>query len=153
MTDLVIRPAASADLSHLLDLYRHLDAEDTRCPPGVAVDVFERFRRYDGSAILIGLIGEAMVASCTIVVIPNLTRGGMPYALIENVVTHGDCRGQGFGKAILAAAVERAWAQGCYKAMLMTGSKKPETLAFYAAAGFEASKTGFQVRRLPPRAE
>jgi hypothetical protein len=37
--------------------------------------------------------------------------------------------------------------------MLMTGSKKPSTLAFYASAGFEQSKTGFQVRRLPTRVE
>jgi hypothetical protein len=37
--------------------------------------------------------------------------------------------------------------------MLMTGSKKPSTLAFYASAGFEQNKTGFQIRRLPPRAE
>jgi hypothetical protein len=37
--------------------------------------------------------------------------------------------------------------------MLMTGSKRPSTLAFYASAGFEQSKTGFQVRHLAPRAE
>jgi len=35
----------------------------------------------------------------------------------------------------------------------MTGSQKPSTLAFYEAAGFEQSKTGFQARRLPARAE
>jgi GNAT superfamily N-acetyltransferase len=150
---LVIRSAGAADLPQLLDLYRHLDAEDMRCPADTAGEVFERFLRYDGSAILIGLVGDALVSSCTVVVIPNLTRGGTPYALIENVVTHGDYRGQGVGKLILSAAVERAWAEGCYKAMLMTGSKKASTLEFYAAAGFEQSKTGFQVRRRPARSE
>jgi GNAT superfamily N-acetyltransferase len=153
MTTLAIRSAEQADLPRLLDLYGYLDAKDTRCPSDKAVGVFEQFLRYTGSAILIGFADGELVASCTVVVIPNLTRGGTPYALIENVVTHADYRDQGFGKAILAAAVDRAWAEGCYKAMLMTGSKRPSTLAFYEAAGFEQSKTGFQVRRMPARSE
>lgn len=85
--------------------------------------------------------------------IPNLTRGGKPYALIENVVTHANHRGAGFGRMALNAAVERAWEADCYKVMLMTGSKQPSTLAFYKAAGFEQSKTGFQVRRVAVRLE
>ncbi|MBP2161397.1 MULTISPECIES: GNAT family N-acetyltransferase [Asticcacaulis] len=153
MTALVIRPAEQADLPMLLDLYRHLDADDVRCPDDDVDSVFEQFLRYPGSAILLGLVDDILVASCAVVVIPNLTRGGKPYALIENVVTHTDYRNRGFGKAILAAAVDRAWVSGCYKAMLMTGSRKPSTLAFYEAAGFEPSKTGFQVRRIPARSE
>jgi len=153
MAALVIRPAGKADLSALLDLYRHLDADDVRCPDADADSIFEQFLRYAGSAILIGLVDDVLVASCAVVVVPNLTRGGRPYALIENVVTHTDYRSRGFGKAMLAAAIDRAWASGCYKAMLMTGSRKPSTLAFYEAAGFEQSKTGFQVRRVPARSE
>lgn len=37
--------------------------------------------------------------------------------------------------------------------MLMTGSKKPETLSFYLTAGFEQSKTGFQKQRVGVREE
>jgi GNAT superfamily N-acetyltransferase len=153
MTKLTIRPAQQSDLLELLGLYLHLDRTDKGCPSDTAIGVFEQFLRYAGSAILIGFADERLVTSCTVVVVPNLTRGGTPYALIENVVTHADHRDQGFGKTILAAAVDRAWAAGCYKAMLMTGSKRPSTLAFYEAAGFEQSKTGFQVRRMPARSE
>jgi len=80
-----------------------------------------------------------------------LTRGGKPYALIENVVTRADFRNRGFGKLVLQAAMERVWEADCYKVMLMTGSKKPSTLSFYMAVGFEQSKTGFQIRRTAPR--
>ena len=52
---------------------------------------------------------------------------------------------------MLAEVARRAWAAGCYKVMLMTGSQRDSTLGFYRAAGFEQSKTGFQIRRLPPR--
>lgn len=151
MTALAIRFADRSDLPRLLDLYGHLSPDDTRCPPEVADTILDRLSRYEGSGVLVGALGEALVTTCTLVVVPNLTRGGQSYALIENVVTHADHRGVGYGRALLGAAVARAWEAGCYKVMLMTGSKKPATLAFYAGAGFEASKTGFQVRRLPVR--
>lgn len=153
MTELVIRAAEQVDLPVLQDLYRHLLPEGERCPDDEAGKILERLARFEGSAVLIGFLGTDLVTSCTVIVIPNLTRGGAPYALIENVVTDAGHRNEGLGKAILKAATDRAWAAGCYKAMLMTGSKKPSTLAFYEAAGFEQSKTGFQARRLPVRAE
>jgi GNAT superfamily N-acetyltransferase len=107
--------------------------------------------KYAGSAIFVGVAQDAIVASCTLIIMPNLTRGGQPYGLIEDVVTHTAHRGHGFGKQLLRVAVAAAWQADCYKVMLMTGSRKPSTLAFYTAAGFEQSKTGFQVRRLPSR--
>ena len=101
---------------------------------------------------MIGVAEHAIVASCTLIVIPNLTRGGQPYGLIENVVTHVAFRERGFGKQLLQAAVAAAWQADCYKVMLLTGSKDPATLRFYAEAGFEQSKTGFQARRVPASA-
>lgn len=153
MSDLIIRPANRTDLPRLLDLYVHLNPDDARCSPENAVAILDHLMRYEGSVVLVGTIGEMLVTTCTLLVIPNLTRGGKPYSLVENVVTHADYREAGFGRAILNAAVERAWKADCYKVMLMTGSKKPSTLAFYKAVGFEQSKTGFQVRRAAIRLE
>lgn len=135
----------------MLDLYQHLIAQDQRCPPETAQRIFESFSSYAGSSILLGEFGSTLVATCTVIVVPNLARGGVPFALIENVVTHFDFRNRGFGKAILAAAAELAWAKGYYKVMLMTGSKKPETVAFYHSAGFERTKTAFEIRRIGAR--
>jgi GNAT superfamily N-acetyltransferase len=151
--ELNIRDAQPDDLPELQALYLHLSPDDAICPPDEAITILERFLLYPGSAILIGKLGDILVVSCTLVVIPNLTRGGKPYGLIENVVTHADWRNRGLGRMILRAATERAWAAGCYKVMLMTGAKKPSTLEFYKSAGFEQSKTGFQIRRHPPRLE
>jgi GNAT superfamily N-acetyltransferase len=137
----------------LQDLYGHLSPDAARCPPDLALRNLNAIAAYDGSAVLVGMTDGALVTSCTLIVIPNLTRGGAPYGLIENVVTETAQRGQGFGRAILDAASDRAWDHGCYKIMLSTGSAKPETLAFYEAAGFEQSRTGFQKRKLPRRAE
>ncbi len=150
---LKVRPAEHEDLPALLELYQHLMADDAKPELKMAQGVFQQFHAYPGSAILIGEIDGVLGASCSLVVVPNLTRGGKPYGVIENVVTHIDFRKRGIGKQILQAACEAAWTAGCYKVMLMTGSKKRETLNFYIGAGFEQSKTGFQKRRIPARSE
>jgi len=145
--DLVIRPATADDLAALPALYLHLNPDDPAPEPAAAPGILEQLERYAGSAVLVGYCDGMPVASCTLIVIPNLTRGGAPYALIENVVTHGDYRKRGFGRAVLEAALERAWAHGCYKAMLLTGSTDPATHSFYRGVGFAQNKTGYQVRR------
>jgi GNAT superfamily N-acetyltransferase len=93
-----------------------------------------------------------LVSSCSLSIIPNLTRGGRPYAVIENVVTDADWRRRGLGRQVLAAATAQAWAAGCYKVMLATGSRREATLQFYEGAGFErGAKTYFEMRRGAPR--
>ena len=145
---MIIRPALHSDIPQLLSLYSHLHPADQSPNLGVAERSFEDLQKYDGSTIFVGTIEDVLVASCTLIVIPNLTRNARSYGLIENVVTHNDHRNRGFGKRLLKAAIEAAWEADCYKVMLMTGSKKPSTLAFYESAGFEQSKIGFQVRRI-----
>jgi len=141
-----IRAAEAADIPDLLDLYQHLNKGDERPSIDAAQHMLKRLEDMPGSAVLVGFDPRGIRTSCTLVVIPNLTRGGRPYGLVENVVTHAAARGRGYGKAVLAAAIERAWDQDCYKVMLLTGSKEAATLGFYRAAGFEQTKTGFQVR-------
>ncbi|PKA43229.1 GNAT family N-acetyltransferase [Rhizobium sullae] len=150
-TFLDTREANRRDLPALIELYQHLAEGDEQPSLDLAEEVFERFKAYEGSAIIVGQTAGVLAASCTLIVVPNLTRGGRPYGLIENVVTHSDFRNRGFGKQVLLQAVDLAWKADCYKAMLMTGSKKRETLDFYLGAGFEQSKTGFQMRRVAAR--
>jgi GNAT superfamily N-acetyltransferase len=148
---LVIRRAKSSDIEELLSLYLHLDADDRLPSIEQAKERLDLLQGYAGSCVLVGFVEETIAASCTLIVIPNITRSGQPYALIENVVTHASFRGRGFGRSLLRAAVDAAWKADCYKVILMTGSRKSSTLRFYASAGFEQNKTGFQVRRLPVR--
>lgn len=89
------------------------------------------------------------------VVVPSLARGGRGYAVIENVVTHPECRRLGRGSAVVGAAVEAAWAANCYKVSLATGSQRESTLRFYEKAGFQrAGAPGAQQvwsgRTVPP---
>jgi GNAT superfamily N-acetyltransferase len=146
-----IRAALPSDLEGLLNLYPHLNPSDEPISRDLATARLGAINQIPGSTVLLGLLHDELVASCTLIVIPNLTNGGKPYGLIENVVTDARHRGQGYGTRILRAAVAAAWEAGCYKVMLLTGSKQPSTLKFYENAGFEQSKTGFQMRRISAR--
>ncbi|MCV6585721.1 MAG: GNAT family N-acetyltransferase [Marinibacterium sp.] len=141
-----IRDAGPQDLPGLLHLYRDLHVDDAPPTPDEAARILADIAALRGSAVLIAEDAGGMLASCTLMMIPNLTRAGRPYGLVENVVTAAAHRGQGHGQAVLRAAIDRAWQAGCYKVMLLTGRCDPGTLAFYRAAGFEQSKTGFQIR-------
>lgn len=77
--------------------------------PDRAEEVFDQFMAFGGSAILIAEVGGALAASCSLVVVPNLTRGGSPYGLIENVVTRTDFGNRRFGKRLLLASSNAAW--------------------------------------------
>ena len=68
----------------------------------------------------------------------------MAAAFVENVVTHADYRGKGYATDCLNYAKEIALKENCYKMMLLTGSKRPETLRFYEKAGYNSNdKTAF----------
>jgi GNAT superfamily N-acetyltransferase len=148
---LLVRSIEKADLPALLELYRDLTPSDPPLAFKDAASIWKQLSRYAGSTIFVGERRQVLVATCTLIVVPNLTRGGLPYALIENVVTGSKYRKQGNGGAVLKHAVAAAWNLNCYKVMLLTGSKDPATLKLYQEVGFEQNKTGFQIRRLPVR--
>jgi GNAT superfamily N-acetyltransferase len=132
-----IRALGQDDLDGLLALYRHLHESDDPPPERAVVEsVWSELVSNPSYHYYGGFVGGKLVSSCTLTVIPNLTRGCRPYGLIENVVTHGEHRRKGYGKAILRHALADAWASGCYKVMLLTGRLNEDTFRFYESAGF-----------------
>ncbi|MBJ7577071.1 GNAT family N-acetyltransferase [Devosia sp. MC532] len=148
-----IRLATADDLAGLAILYRQLHPDDPVLRADTLKANLARFAVMPGSGVFIALVDTQIVATVTVVIVPNLTRGGRPFALLENVVTHADFRKQGFGRHLLSTVVDHAWLADCYKIMLLTGSAKPEVLGFYANCGFANTKTGFEMRRVSKRQE
>ncbi len=144
---LTIRKAESKDAEALLELYQHhLTAHPPEEPQDLARwrEMIGRFHADRNYHLLVGELDGAPVASVTAVVVENLTHNTRPYALIENVVTHRDHRGKGVAFALMERAAQIAKEAGCYKIMLLTGSKLDSTLRFYERCGFNSvDKTGF----------
>ncbi len=145
--DFIIRPAVVGDLQNLITLYQHLSPTDPVLAPDVAMERFSAILAQPGMMVLIGVAGEIAAATVTLIIVPNLTRNGASYALIENVVTHSDHRKPGYAGRLIRHAIAQAWNTDCYKVMLLTGSKNPATLRFYENCGFIRDKTGYQIRR------
>ena len=134
----VIREIAASELDALLDLYRHLHDRDDPLPSRDRVEaVWDEIGGNPRLRYFGGYIDGRLVSSCTLAIVPNLTRGCRPWGVIENVVTHGDFRRRGYGKRLLEHATRHAWAEGCYKVMLQTGRKNEGTYRFYESAGFD----------------
>jgi len=142
--EVVFRNASPDDLPAVLELYHHLHTKDDPLDEATAARVWQQILNDAHQSLIVAEADGRAVASCVLAIVPNLTRGGRPYGLIENVVTHVDYRRRGFGRALLQHALQLAWREGCYKVMLLTGRRDEGTLRFYAASGFLAGvKTAF----------
>ena len=144
-----IRPIREPELPQLLAMYRHLHPADPELPVTPEIELlWQRIYSDPHLHYLVADVGGRLVSTCTLTIIPNLTRGAQPYGLVENVVTLPDFRRRGIATRLLQAALALAWSQSCYKVMLLTSRKDEATLQFYQHAGFEAGvKTGFVARR------
>lgn len=139
-----IRHAQKSDLPELLSLYTQFRGTPT---PGIdqrITDIWDQILSDKNHHVLAGTVDGAIVSSCVLLIVPNLTHGQRPYALIENVITGEAHRKNGYASALLEHAKSIAKAENCYKVMLLTGSKLQSTLSFYERAGFNKNdKTGF----------
>jgi GNAT superfamily N-acetyltransferase len=132
----VIRSATKEDFAAIVRLYAQLHPEDPPVTDGSDVAAFDEILSRPGLELVVLEVDGDVVATTYLNVIPNLTRSAQPYAVIENVVVDEKLRGTGLGRRLMDATLDRAWTAGCYKAMLLTGSKNPNTHAFYRASGF-----------------
>ncbi|MCC8981025.1 GNAT family N-acetyltransferase [Bradyrhizobium acaciae] len=148
MTGITVRSAAERELPEVLKLYRHLHPHDPQLDTATAERVWSELLASSFMTVVVAQAAELLVSSCTLAIVPNLSRGGRSYGVIENVVTHADYRRQGLGRRVLSHALDIAWQAYCYKVLLATGSKRETTLRFYEEAGFQrGGKTYFEIRR------
>lgn len=140
----MVREAKKEDLKEILELYLCLHEESVPEQSDHLTYTWKQIMEDENYHLIVNERNGKIVSSCVCVIIPNLTRNVRPYAFVENVVTHTDFRGQGLATECLNYAKQIAQQNDCYKMMLLTGSKKKETLDFYSHAGYNSTdKTAF----------
>ncbi|MBD5473487.1 MAG: GNAT family N-acetyltransferase [Lachnospiraceae bacterium] len=140
----MIREIVESDYVGLMKLYMQLHNNPFPEKDNSMAELWNRILKDKDHHIIVAQEDGEIVSSCVCVIIPNLTHGQRPYALIENVITHEAYRKKGLATACLNYAREIAEKENCYKMMLLTGSKEESTLKFYEKAGYNRNdKTGY----------
>ncbi|HNY18061.1 MAG TPA: GNAT family N-acetyltransferase [Treponemataceae bacterium] len=141
------RFAETEDLPQILELYQELNPDDEPLSASAAAEIWAKSLQGDRVRYVVAVEGGRVIATCNIAIIPNLTRAGRPYGIIENVITSGNYRRKGIGRAVIEYAVRHARQTGCYKVALLSGVKRREAHRFYESLGFDGtSKKGFEIR-------
>ncbi len=138
------------ELDQLLEFYQlHLfDVKDDPLGDQKVVDqIWNTIQTSKNFAILGVFDKNILMASCSITIVPNLTRGCRSYALIENIATHRQYRRQGYGRANLLHAADYAKNYGCYKAMFMTGHLNGKVEKFCKASGFNSKEKKAYIKK------
>ena len=144
-----VRDARPEDLPHLAALLRelaqggeHPELEPPELTDGHAAAL--RALAADPRARLLVLEVEGRVAgTLTVYLLPNLSHGGRPFALVENVVVAEGWRGRGFGALLLERAVALAREAGCYKLTLTSNRRRDAAHRFYERLGLAHTHHGF----------
>jgi GNAT superfamily N-acetyltransferase len=141
-----VRPAEPNDLDGLLLLLPQLSSrpgsDATQMPPvEQARTIFQELLKRDGVTMLVAVAdrSEVVVGALTLVMVPNLTYGGRPWAIVENVVVEESYRRTGVGRRLVQQAIELAEREGCYKVQLLSGGRSDQ-LEFYARLEFDSAE-------------
>lgn len=152
MADAARRPTArlavAADLEALMALFAASEVsraaeprelaqrvwQETLAAPGVHVFVSEHV--FISEHVFVSDEHDRIAATCMLVTAPNLLRGGRRHGFLENVVTRPELQGRGHGRAVVEAALARAWADDCHHVLMQSGREDPRVHAFYRGLGF-----------------
>jgi GNAT superfamily N-acetyltransferase len=78
-------------------------------------------------------------------IVPNLTHHGMPWAIVENVVVAEAHRRKGVATSVMRHLVDNARAAGCFKVELLSGKHRAPAHALYRSVGLHAVSEGFKI--------
>jgi hypothetical protein len=91
MTEAIIRSAADQDLPEVLALYRHLHPHDPELDTATVGRVWSTLLASPFMTVIVAQADDRLVSSCTLAIVPNLSRGGRSYAVTAGARPTGSC--------------------------------------------------------------
>ena len=145
--DVTIRPAHPDDAGAVAGLLAggSIRADEDPGHPAPYRAAIEEIAAHPPGAVLVAEVDGAVAGVCQLIVFRHIQERGGLCAEIESVHVAEPQRGKGIGSVLLAAAVERARAAGCYRVQLTSNKARPDAHRFYLRHGFEPSHEGFKL--------
>lgn len=143
---LTIRQATRDDLQAVLAVHDRHKGQPTDAPTAVERETWDDIRSADGLTTYCASVGDDVVGTATLCVMPNLTYDCAPTAFIEAVVVIPEYRRQGIATALLRQILADAAAAGCNKIQLLSHKRHASDGAhvLYVNLGFVAEAEGFR---------
>jgi ribosomal protein S18 acetylase RimI-like enzyme len=142
---LIVRQASPADLTQILSLLSQMHDEESAVPSTPELqETYEEILASRSRALLVVADNDELLGILDLIVVPNLSRGGRPWAAIENIVVDSAHRRRGIGGALLDEAIEIAQEVGCYKVQLVSHSRRDAAHSLYRHASFNAPVLGYR---------
>jgi GNAT superfamily N-acetyltransferase len=145
-----VRLAVEADLPRLIELLSQLELDASRETPGPPVlpsyqRAFDEVTADQKQQLFVLEVDGRAVGSACLLIVPNLSHRGRPYAVAENVVVDAQLRSSGYGEVLMRHLLAVAKSAGCYKLSLTSNKQRKDAHRFYERLGFRATHEGFRV--------
>ena len=145
-----VRLATVEDLPRLIELLAQLELDAPREARGPPLPqsyrrAFEEIANDPRQQLFVLDDGGRLAGSACLVIVPNLTHEGRPYAIVENVVVDEASRSSGYGELLMRHVMAEAQRAGCYKLALTSNKQRPDAHRFYRRLGFRATHEGFRI--------
>ena len=144
------RRATEADLPRIIELLAQLSLDAPRERPGPSLPesyrrAFQEIAADKRQQLFVVEDAGRIVGTACLIIVPNLSHEGTPYALVENVVVNEPQRGAGYGELLMRHAMAEAQRAGCYKLSLTSNKQRADAHRFYQRLGFRAASEGFRI--------
>ena len=146
----IIRLATEADIPCIIELYQELNTTpyQTRHDRSPSTEecrrVFAEISAFPRHELVVAEESGNVIGTLVLLIVPNLSHGALPWALVENMVVTHRYRHRGVGKMLMDFVLKRARNAGCYKTTLSSNKKRRSAHRFYRSVGFESSAIGFR---------
>lgn len=130
-----VRAASSSDAQALAALLQQLGSDEPRADPTLLA--LRLSELPNSRVVLVAERDGKLLGTCTVNLIEHLAHNFARSGVVEDVVVDADARGLGIGRALLAKAIERARAWGCYKLALSSSQSREAAHRFYQQLGFK----------------
>lgn len=108
------------------------------------INAFHKIETDPNHYLMIVELGQEIVGTCHLTLIPSLTFQGSTRLQIEAVRVAETYRGQGIGSWMIRQAIAYGNSHGARIAQLTTNKKRSQSTTFYERLGFEVTHEGMK---------
>jgi GNAT superfamily N-acetyltransferase len=147
----LVREGDVRDIQDILLLYEQLFSNTDQAEANRAAKIrghkkaLSEIKQNPNHHLLVAEIGGIVVGTLAIIVIPNLSHMGRPWAIIEDVIVDELHRGRGIGSLLIQRAIQLAKGRDCFRIILSSSKQRNDSHKFYESVGLEAYGYSFKV--------